>query len=289
MKSMYQKSYLSFFSTYSQVTTTDPKQMMVPIDDHGFHRGDGVFEAIKWIDKNVWLLDPHLNRLQSSCDRIGIKLPMPLAELKHKIQELLILSKKANGLIRLFVTRGPGSFGISPYESIGAQIYIVTTDLPEWSMERVQKGVSVQCSTILPKLGVFAQVKSLNYLPNVLMKKEAVDKGFDFGIGVGLNNEVLESSTENIGYIKDDKLVTPKFDSTLRGTTLHRLAELVSQTMEWSQKSFSFSELQSADEVFLVGTTIDVLPVTNVDGVSKNRIQKVLALRELLLKDQRGP
>lgn len=264
--------------------------MTVPIDDHGFHRGDGVFEAVKWIGKKIWLLEPHLNRLQASSDRIGIKLPIPLEELKLKIEEMVTLSQKPKGLIRIFVTRGPGSFGVSPYESTAPQVYIVTTDLKEWSDERIQKGASIKKSSLAPKQGMFAQVKSLNYLPNVLMKKEAIDAGFDFAIGVGTDNDVLESSTENLGFLKGSELITPKFDSILKGTSLIRMTELIPKEtgITWIQKSFSFDELKQADEVFLVGTTIDVMPVTNVDGVLKPHVQKSLWLREMLKKDQEG-
>ncbi|OYZ22943.1 MAG: hypothetical protein B7Y39_07270 [Bdellovibrio sp. 28-41-41] len=284
----HQRAYFSFFSTYDNHVTTDPKQMVVPIDDHGFHRGDGVFEAIKWVGNKVWLLDPHLSRLEKSCDKIKISLPLSVIDTKKKIEELVAVSKVPQGIIRVFVTRGPGSFGISPYESTASQMYIVTTELKDWSIDRVQKGVAIRKSDIIPKKGLFAQVKSLNYLPNVLMKKEAIDSGFDFAFGLGENGEVLESSTENVGFIKDNTIVTPLFDSTLRGTSLIRLTELLPKNSEiiWQQRIFSYQELINADEVFLVGTTLDVMPVTRIDDIAKPQTEKSLWLRGLLKTDQ---
>lgn len=285
----HQSAYYSFFSTYDSHVTTDPKQMVVPIDDHGFHRGDGVFEAIKWLGNKIWLLDPHLSRLEKSCDKIGISLPLSINESKKKIEELVAVSKAPQGIIRVFVTRGPGSFGISPYESTASQMYIVTTELKDWSIDKVQKGVAIRKSDITPKKGIFSQVKSLNYLPNVLMKKEAIDSGFDFAFGIGENGEVLESSTENLSIINGTTIVSPLFDSTLRGTSLIRLTELLSKDsqMTWQQRSFSYQELIEADEVFLVGTTLDVMPVTRIGDLTKAKTEKSLWLRRILQADQK--
>lgn len=285
----YQKTYFSFFSTYDNITTTDAKQMMIPIDDHGFHRGDGVFEAIKWVHGKIWLLDEHLSRLEKSCDKIKMPLPVSISNTKKKIQELVTLSRTQQGLIRLFITRGPGSFGVSPYESTASQMYIVTTELKDWPLDKVTKGVAIQKSEITPKKGVFAQVKSLNYLPNVLMKKEAIDGGFDFSFGIGDSGEVLESSTENLSFVKGKHIVSPHFDSTLRGTSLIRMTELISKESGfiWQQRNFSYDELIQADEVFLVGTTIDVLPVTRIAEHLKTKMETTLWLRGLLQADQK--
>lgn len=284
----YQKSYYAFFSTYTGATTSDPKQMWVPIDDHGFHRGDGVFEAMKWVGKKIWLCDSHLTRLEKSCQRIGLKLPLSAEQVRKKLDELVSMSNQSLGLLRIFVTRGPGGFGVNPYESTQPQMYIVATELKEWSHDKVLKGVSIQRSSLIPKKGLYAQVKSLNYLPNVLMKKEAVDNGFDFSIGVGEHAEILESSTENLSFIKGNCVYTPLFESTLRGTSLVRLTELMAQhtNLSWQQKEFNYEELLQADEVFVVGTTIGVMPVTRVEDHQKNHMQRTLELRMLVQNDQ---
>ena len=143
-------------------------------------------------------------------------------------------------------------------------------------------------SSLVAKKGLFAQVKSLNYLPNVLMKKEAIDAGFDFSFGVSEAGEVLESSTENLGFIKGKKLVTPLFDSTLRGTSLIRLTELLTNRLDlnWEARIFTTEELIQADSIFLVGTTIDVLPVSRIENINIDP-EPALKLRELLIADQR--
>lgn len=288
-----QKNYYSFFSTYANAVTSDPKAMVVPVDDHGFHRGDGVFEALKWTNHKIWLLTPHLDRLQQSAQKIGITLPLSRQNLETRIHDVLSMAAMPKGLLRIFVTRGPGSFGVSPYESTAPQIYIVATELKEWTDQSVMNGVSIMRSSLVAKKGLFAQVKSLNYLPNVLMKKEAIDSGFDFSIGVGEQGEILESSTENLGFIKGKKIVTPLFDSTLRGTSLIRLTQLIAEHVHtddkllWESRSFDFQELISADEVFLVGTTIDVLPVTRIEEYPKIKIEQSMRLRHLLQSDQK--
>ncbi len=291
----YQQKYFSFYSSYFNQMTTDPKWMLVPLDDHGFHRGDGVFEAIKWKNNKIWLLDKHLDRLFQSAEKIFLTIPLLRTDLEKKIRDLVILANKTTGMIRVFVTRGPGNFGVSPKETIGSQVYIVTTELKEVAQQLIDGGARAGWSLLPPKEGFWAQTKSLNYLPNVLMKKECEDQNFDFVFGVTENELISESYTENVVCLIGEELFHPSFDYTLKGTTLSRLAELLEckefsaqrlSIRKISSKRLTKDELFQSDGIFVVGTTLDIIWINRLQDRTFVLPKCFKELRNLILQDQ---
>ena len=262
--------YRAFYSSWLGGITTKPHLMVVPMDDHLVHRGDGVFEAIKFIEGRVYLYEAHIQRLLKSAQSIGMQHSYTSEGIWSVIQDCVKASGLSSGLLRLFLSRGPGGFTTNPYESLGAQLYVVVQDLVAPADDKYLRGVEVGFSAIPAKESWFAQIKSCNYLVNVLMKKEAVDCQKDFMIGFDSQGFVTESSTENI-MILDSKntLVYPRLEQILKGTTMVRAAELALTHGVVSQvesRDISRAELLDAQEVMMVGTTLDVLPVTKIES-----------------------
>ncbi len=287
--------YKVMYSSLIDGFVKNPNLMLVPIDDHLVHRGDGVFEAIRLIQGRIYLLGEHLARLEKSAAAIGIKIPMTSKDLTSLIVQACALSELKDGMIRLFVSRGPGDFSTNPYSTCGAQIYLVVTEFSPLAELKYQEGVSVIKSQISPKSQFFATMKSCNYLPNVLMKKEAVDLQADFSIGVTAEGYILESSTENIGLVDESGLlVHPPLSEILQGCTMTRAFELakthLSSLIQGIQiRPVKFDELFSAKEVMMFGTTLDVLPVCFVEeeSVGSGAVGPISKrLRGLILQDQ---
>ncbi len=267
------RPYFAMYSSLWGGIVTDPKWMLLPIDDHMVHRGDGVFEAIKFVGGRPYLLEAHLERLLSSAERIGMKPFGDLSQLKVIVEATVAASQRSDGLLRIFMSRGPGSFSVSPYDTEGTQFFVIVTALTPPSAEKYIEGVSVGRSSIGVKDSWMAQVKSCNYLPNVMMKKEAVDRGFDFVVAFDQQGFVAESATENIIFVsKEGYLVKPKLDQILRGTTMTRVFELAQQLFQQGllkgveSRNADFEELTKAKEIMMLGTTLDVLPVVRLEG-----------------------
>ena len=265
------RNYAAMYSSWLGGITTDPNLMMVPIDDHGFHRGDAVFEAMKCAGGKIYTLDRHLDRMRVSASKIGLELPPGL-------REIAIETTRASGLdtclLRYYVSRGPGGFTTNPYESVGAQTYLVITPFTPPTEAKYQAGVSAKTSQYQVKEGFFATVKSCNYLPNVMMKKEAVDSKLDFTVSLDEEGFIAEGSTENFAILtSDDTLLVPGFERTLRGITLTRAMELASEDPELRKRirtvahgKFKPSEVLKAKEAFFFGTTLDCIGVREFDG-----------------------
>lgn len=264
----YYSSYYGFYSSWLGGFFREPWALLIPMDDHMVHRGDGVFEAVRLYDNAYFDLDAHLARLGRSAEFIGLKLPVPLAEVKQLCRELGRLCDQPHALLRVFVSRGPGDFGTNPYTTVGSQLHLVLTKITPPTDAQYANGVRAFFAETRAKEPPFSGVKSCNYLQNVLMKKEAVDKGFDFALSLDLANRVCEGSTENFAIVTPDKkLVAPKFDYTLRGTTLLCVLQLAEALIESGDLSaievrdIPKEELLSAREMAFIGTTLGVLPV----------------------------
>lgn len=268
-----QNTYLAMYSTWWGGIIKEPGLMTVPVDDHLVHRGDGVFEAIKVIDGNIFLLQEHLERLESSASQIGIILPMSLDEMKKVILTTAASTQKKNLMLRLYISRGPGGFTTNPYESIGSQFYMIATAYTPLSDEKYLNGVRIGHSQISPKDPWLATIKTCNYLPNVLMKKESVDRKIDFTIGIDPEGYITEGSTENIVILdKNKNLIRPLLRQILKGTTMMRSFELAKQLVaegalvSIQEKNISERDILEAAEVMMIGTTLDVLPVVEYEG-----------------------
>lgn len=292
-KNPFWNQYYAFYSSWQGGILKDPGPLlMVPMDDHMVHRGDGVFEALKARGRKVFLLDAHLQRLQISADRIGLGLPHTLGGLKQIILQTLKVADENEVLIRVFVSRGPGGFTANPYDSMGSQLYVVITKLSVPAVEKYEQGAQIGRSQIPVKEGWMAQVKSCNYLPNVLMKKESVDRKLDFTVAFDSHGFLAESATENLMIVDSLGVLTwPPLDKILRGTTMIRVSELAAQVgIKIATRKISEDEILSAKEVLLTGTTLDVLPVVSYEGrkIAGGKVGPIASqLKNLLEEDMK--
>ena len=264
--------YLAMYSSWCNGIVLKPEQMLLPIDDHMVHRGDGVFEAIKCYHSKAYLLEAHLQRLAFSAEKVEIPLPKPLHEIQAISHEMLQFNVD-QGVLRIFVSRGPGSFRVIPQDSIGSQLYIVLTRFKPLPENIYIKGVRGIRSEVPLKPSWLAQVKSCNYMPNVMMQIEASKKGVDMSISFDSQGFLAEGSTENVLVLtKEGELIYPPFENTLQGITLQRIVSLSSSLKEEGllskveQRSIPYSALSEAKEILLVGTTIDCLSLVELDG-----------------------
>ena len=267
------EEYYAMYSSIWDGIVVNPAFMMVPIDDHMVHRGDGDFEAFKCVNGNLYNVHRHLKRLKHSAEAIGIDLPFSVDNILEIVIETIRASQQKKCLVRLFVSRGPGGFTTNPYECVRSQLYVVITSLSRPPLSKYEKGVTMNVSRIPIKPSFFANIKSCNYLPNVLMKKEAVDSGVDFVVSVDENGFLCESSTENVGVLTSENvLLFPRFDRILRGTTVTRAYELAQKlVLEGIIASADFADISldmayACREMMTLGTTFDILPIVDFNG-----------------------
>lgn len=265
-----------FFAMYSSLTggiTTDPVLMMIPVDDHLAHRGDGVFESIKCVNGQLYNAKAHLERLQQSCEGIGMQPPFPPEQILDIICATIRAGGRRDSLVRVLVSRGVGNMGVDPVPCEGPVLYVAVYELSQRTENGRMKPARAGISAIPLKPPPLATIKTCNYLPNVLMKREARQRGLDFVIALDANGNLGEGATENIGILTPTgELLMPKTDYILAGTTARRALELAQSLVAGGtltaaeMRNITPEQAASAKEIFLFGTTTDVTPVVEWDG-----------------------
>lgn len=269
----YHAGYYAMYSSVFDGIVTDPVLMMLPIDDHMVHRGDGVFEALKAVNGRLYNLSAHLDRLLSSARGLALPMPAAFSRIEGIVVGTVQAGKRPDVMVRIFVSRGPGGFGVNPYECPASQLYVVASALGTPFMQVHPEGARVQTSRVQAKSAAMANIKNCNYAPNVLMKKEAVDAGVDFSVGFDENGCLTEGATENMGIVsRDNRLLFPKLDRILAGTTMLRIMALAEELVAGGTLAavgfadISRQDILAAREFLIAGTTINVAAAVAFDA-----------------------
>ncbi|MBU1742132.1 MAG: aminotransferase class IV [Proteobacteria bacterium] len=264
-----------YYAMYSSVwggIVTEPWLMMVPADDHVVHRGDGVFESAKCVDGVVYRFEAHLDRLKHSAGSIWLELPLGREGLRQIVAAVIRAGGRRTCSLRIIVSRGPGGFTANPFECAGPEVYVIAYRLKTPSPESYTRGIKVATTRVPIKPGAFANIKSCNYLPNVLVKREATLQGAHYGLTVDEEGMLAEGATESLGLVTPDgRLMLPPGDRVLPGITAARVKDLAPRLVGGLLSAVEVAKFGPADalearEVLLFGTSIDVLPITRIDG-----------------------
>ncbi|MCC7300166.1 MAG: aminotransferase class IV, partial [Verrucomicrobia bacterium] len=218
--------------------------------------------------------DAHLERLELSCKGIG----MGPAFLKEELLQVVCDTIRAGGhrdcLIRILISRGTENMGIDPALCKGPVLYVIVYRYTARIENGKLKPARVALSKVPVKPPEFATIKTCNYLPNVLMKLEANQRGLDFVISVDPNGHLGEGATENIGILTpENELLMPTPDYVLSGTTARRALDLAKKlvadgTLKVAEyRNITPAQAAQAKEIFIIGTTTDVTPVIEWEGL----------------------
>lgn len=241
----------------------------VSVFDHGFLYGDGAFEGIRSYDRLVFRLREHIDRLYETAHTLMIEIPLKKKQMEQAIVATLIENKIDNGYIRVIVTRGVGDLGLDPKKCHGDPTIIVIADkISLYPAELYKKGMEIITVPTVRNLpdALNPQLKSLNYLNNILAKIEANNSGFNEAIMLDSQGYVAECTGDNIFIVKKGTLVTPSH-GRLRGITRDTVLELAEKfKIPSEERSLTRHEVYNGDECFLTGTAAEIIPVVKVDG-----------------------
>ncbi|MDY6973730.1 MAG: aminotransferase class IV [Thermodesulfobacteriota bacterium] len=269
----WQEDYLAMYSSQWPGVTTDPDLMMIPIDDHVVHRGDGAFDVMRCVHGKVYQMEEHLRRLEHSARAISLDFPPVYDSIREVITSLTIMGGEKNCLIRIILSRGPGSFSTNPFDCPSSQVYVNVIRFKGLPGKYYRGGIQLVTSRIPVKKSFFANIKSCNYLPNVLMKMEAIEAGCQYSVSLDEHGFLAEGPTENIGVLSAEGVLKfPEFERTLSGITAKRVFHLAEGLVNENLiKDVRFAEITPdeayhSEEIFLTGTSLNILPVVSYDG-----------------------
>ncbi|MEW6235335.1 MAG: branched-chain-amino-acid transaminase [Candidatus Omnitrophota bacterium] len=257
-----------------------PEEAKISIFDHGFLYGDGVFEGIRVYRDKIFRGERHVARLFRSAKVIDLNIGYSQQEILDELRRVVhawaeknSVSLQNNGdplYIRLIVSRGDGDLGLDPRKCPKPNIIVVVTRLKLYPKEFYEKGLSLVTTAIRrnPVDSLPPQVKSLNYLNNVLAKLDANREGAAEAIFLNHEGYVVEATADNLFIVNGGAVSTPPItDGALPGITREAVIDLAGQLgIPCRETHVTLADLFGAEECFVTGTAARVVPVTAINA-----------------------
>lgn len=248
----------------------DEADAKVSVFDHGLLYGDGVFEGIRVYNGKVFELGAHLRRLYKSAKMIRLEIPLDKGELSAAVEKTVEANGITDGYIRLVVTRGAGDLGLNPFVCEESGLIIIADKIQPYAEELYETGMKVISATTVRNhpLALPPQLKSLNYLNNIIAKLEALDSGTAEAIMYNHEGYVAEATVDNVFIVRDGIVYTPPVAAgALEGITRNLIIRLAMQeNLEVVEKNLTRNDLYTCEEFFLTGTAAEVIGVVEIDG-----------------------
>lgn len=236
----------------------------VSIRDRGYYFGDGVYEVFRIYNGIIFEKEAHLARLARSAREVRIKLPCTLEELESRLERLIMLNGIADGTLYMQITRGEAPRA-HPFPANAESVLMAYCNEVKRPVDTMREGIT---AVTLPDIRWHrCDIKSLNLLPNVMAKQEAIDRGSMEAI-LHRSGTVTECSASNVMMVKNGTVYTHPADNyILHGITRAVVLKLArNEGIEAEQQPFTVNDLYTADEVFISGTTVEITPVIAIDG-----------------------
>jgi branched-chain amino acid aminotransferase len=278
---------------YLNGTLVPRSQAKVSVLDYGFLFGYGLYETIRAYRDKVFRLGKHLERLQDSAEKFGIRLDIPV------VRQAVLDTVRANGFIdtriRITVSIGEGTMTPDLRSCKTPTVLVLAGDYHPFTMEKYEQGFRTVVSAIhRNSRSPVTFMKSANTMESMLARQEARDAGVDEALFLNEKGYLTEASGSNVFLVKNSVLKTPRMASgILPGVTRVVVFELAAQLgITVREVNVRLEEILSADEAFLTNSMIEVMPLTEVNkkpiGSGKPGIitqQLMQAYQEMVVKE----
>ena len=243
----------------------------VPVLDRGFLFGEGVYETLRTYHRRPFLLDRHLARLRASAEFIALPVPLDDDAFAERIDATIAAVDHAGEVtIRLLLTRGVGSLTYDPDTCPRPTTVIIVKPHVETPPEVVGRGIRIVLSSVTRNHpdALNPRIKSNNLLNNALAMQEALRLGADEALMCNYRGELAECAQSNIFLVRDGAALTPPVDAgLLEGVTRNFVFEVgAAAGVPVREATLRPDDLATADELFVTGTTREILGVTAVGG-----------------------
>lgn len=240
-------------------------QLRIHPEDRGYQFADGIYEVVAAINGVPLFLQAHMERLQRSAAGISLKLGAWVKTLNTDIPRLLAASGLDQAMLYLQITRGVAPRNHSFPEKPSPTVLMTVRPLPDRS-ELLERGM--KAITVADERWFHCDLKTIALLPNVLAKEMAHERGADEAILVRPGGRVTEASSANVFMVRAGHAETPPASPLLLSGITREvlLREALRLGFSLVEAPIDQSSLMAADEVFLTGTTVQVMPVVAIDG-----------------------
>jgi branched-chain amino acid aminotransferase len=249
------------------------EEAVVSVFDHGFLYGDGIYETLRSYGSRLFMCQQHVARLFRSAEAIGLTIPIQREQWPELLHESMarndLGTPQRDAYLRITVSRGVGGIGLDPRLCPSPTIVIMAQPLVAPAAAVYDTGVDVNLATTRRNLpsALSPQIKSLNFLNNILAKREALAAGAFDSVLLNWEGHLTECTVSNLFFVTDGQLRTPSLDcGLLDGITRSIVLQLAKeQNITVEEGRFTPTQLCQSDECFLTNTSMEIMPVTSVD------------------------
>jgi branched-chain amino acid aminotransferase len=255
---------------------TDEREAVIPVLDHGFLYGEGVYEVMRTYQRKPFLYGAHIDRMRRSAGMINLTVPFTDAELLARIEDTAAAFYGSQGeagrgvemYIRVLLTRGVGQMTYDPAACPVPTLVIIIKPQVDPPAEAYEKGVKVILVPVIRNhpFSINPLIKSNNLLNNALASQFAMRQGGFEAIMRNYRSEISECSQSNLFVVKDGVVLTPPIEAGLLAGITRAFVFDVGQAcgVTVSETTLNDADLFSADEMFLTSTTREIVPIVTV-------------------------
>ena len=255
-------------------TITRAQDAVVPVFDHGFLYGEGVYETLRTYRGEPFLFGPHMDRLRRSAGLMALDVPYTDDQMAAHIRDTTRgytdhFGAVADTYIRILLTRGVGGLTYNPEACPAPTLVIIVKPFPAPPEHTFTHGIRVSLVSIRRNHpdALNPAIKSNNLLNNALAMQEALRHGADEALMMNQDGAIVECSQSNFFIVTQGRLRTaPLASGLLPGVTRAWVIDIARDLgIETDESDFTPADVFGADEAFITGTTREVTPVVAVD------------------------
>ncbi len=255
---------------YVNGTIRPADQAVVPVFDHGFLYGDGIYETLRTYAREPFLFDRHVARLRHSAALMALPVPFADDELDARVRETMAAQAASGELyIRILLTRGVGELSYDPAVCPTPTLVIIVKPLALPAERTFTEGIRLALVSLRRNHpdALNPVIKSNNLLNNALAMQEAYRQGADEALMLNQAGEIAECSQSNVFLVIGGAVLTPPLSAgLLPGVTREFVLDLARETgVPAREARLTPADLARAAEVFITGTTREVTPVRAID------------------------
>jgi branched-chain amino acid aminotransferase len=243
----------------------------ISVLDRGFLYGDSVYEVFRTYSGVPMFCHEHFDRMENSARLIHMTISQSREEMLEEMRRTAKAAEVPTGqdvYIRWHVTRGTGALDLVPARDLQSSFVIILKEVPSWNPEFYSRGMTLAVTRVRrnPVEALSPDIKSGNYLNNILGVSEAIELGADDCLMLNPAGIVTEASNSNVFFVIDDRLVTPSADAgILRGITKAAIQRLSSEAgFAVHETAVKAGDLARASECFVTSATREAMPVASL-------------------------
>jgi branched-chain amino acid aminotransferase len=257
-------------AVYVNGRITPAHEAVIPVYDHGFLYGEGVYETVRTYNKVPFLLDRHNRRLRASAERLRLDVPFADGALAGWVEDTMAAAgERGEAYIRILLTRGVGELTYDVGATPTPSLVIIVKPLDEAPARIEADGIQI---SLVPTLrnhpgSVNPIIKSNNLLNNAIAMQEANRRASEEALMCNYRGELSECSQSNFFLVRDGVVLTPPVEAgLLEGITRGLIMELgAREGIAVREETLTPADLTSADETFITSTTREISPVVRID------------------------